>query len=139
MLADFKVKQRQGVGWNKVYIRNEHPVPIQNIRIRFNELPKFLENELAVGGGPPWGGTIDGGFALIDDSGWSIYGQRTFEGVISNLAISTRQKHASPRFIQELLNLANDKKLLLVDWQMGRLIELKSLDTLSAWFAHYQS
>lgn len=54
-LAAFKQEHRRGPGWTKIFIRGEHPWPLETIRIQWADLPKLPNAALVVGGGPPWG------------------------------------------------------------------------------------
>lgn len=132
-LAAFKQEHRRGPGWTKIFIRGEHPWPLETIRIQWADLPKLPNAALVVGGGPPWGGTIQGGFALTDESEWFIYGQRSEEDWVTALAVSPGRSGPSEQFVVAVNRLVQAGDLLLVDWYAGSLVDTGSAESFGLW------
>jgi len=105
-LVAFKKDHRKGVGWTAVYIRKEHPTPLAAGRLQFADLPKIQTAALAIGGGPPWGGVVRGGFAMSDGGDWFIYGQRTDEGQLLALAVSPGSAAPPQQFVRAVSQIA---------------------------------
>lgn len=137
-LAAFKQKHHRGEGWTQVDIRNEHPTPFATVRLQFGSLPSFPISALAIGGGPPWGGTVRGGFALTDATDWFIYGQRTDGGQVVQLAVSPGGSAPSEQFALALSQFAQTAELLLVDWYAGLVVETTSAESVLAWTRRFQ-
>lgn len=136
-LATFKAEHRRGPGWTKVFMRGEHPWPLETIRFHSSGLPKFPNAALAIGGGPPWGGAILGGFALTDASDWFLYGQGNEEGCVTALALSPGRSSPSEQFLAAVSQLAQAGDLLLVDWYTGSLVDTRSFESIGLWAQRY--
>lgn len=137
-LIAFKQEHRSGPGWTQVYLRKEHPTPFSTVGLRFSSLPTFSASALAIGSGPPWGGTVRGGFALSDGGDWFLYGQCTDEGYVIHLAVSPGRSVPSEQFARALSQIAQSGDLLLVDWYASSLVDTSSLETVLAWGRRYQ-
>jgi len=138
-LLAFKQEHQHGPGWTDIYTRAEHPAPIAASGLHFTSLPAFSTSALVVGDGPPWGGTVRGGFALADGGDWFIYGQRTDDGGVIQLAVSPGRLVPSDRFARSLSEIAQSSNLLLVDWLAGLLVDTSSSDSVLAWARRYRS
>jgi hypothetical protein len=138
-LIAFKNEHNRGQGWAQVYNRKEHPVPLATLEVPVSALPKTSMNALAIGGGPPWGGTVRGGFALDGGREWFIYGQHNDDGKIVNLAIQPGQANPGTEFVAAIINVSKNHDLLLVDWYATKIVDTSSSESVVAWAARYES
>lgn len=136
-LSAFKQEHRRGGGFTQVYVRKEHPTPFAAVRMQSKRLPSLPTSGLAIRGGPPWGGTVRGGFALSDTGDWFIYGQRT-DGHVVHLAVSPGGSVPSEQFAQELSRIAQSTGLLLVDWYGGLLVDTTASEPVLTWARRYE-
>jgi hypothetical protein len=132
-LATFKSQHKKSSGWTSVYVRKEHPHPLGTLGLRYSPLPQFSASAIALGGRP-----VRGGFALSDGGGWFIYGQRSPEGGIIQLAVSPSQEAVSDRFAAGLVEITQAAPVLLVDWYAGSIVDLTSPKSVLAWARHTQ-
>lgn len=135
-LLGFKLEHQCGRGWTDIYTRSEHPTPLAEAGLRFTSLPTLSVTPLVVGNGPPWGGTVRGGFALSDGGEWFVYGQRDDDGVIQ-LAVSSGRSVPSDQFAYALSEIAKSSRLLLVDWLAGLVVDTSSSASILAWARRY--
>lgn len=138
-LLAFKQEHQHGPGWTDIYTRAEHPTPLAAASLHFTSLPAFTTSPLVIGDGPPWGGTVQGGFALSDGGDWFIYGQRTDDGGVVQLAVSPGSSVPSDQFGCALSEIARFSNLLLVDWLAGLLVDTSSANSVLAWAKRYRS
>ena len=136
-LIAFKQEHRRGPGWTQVYMRSEHPAALSTAVLRFSSLPSLPASALTIGSGPPWGGTVVGGFALTDAGDWFIYGQRSDDGHIIQLAVSPGRSIASEKFASALSEIAKGADLLLVDWYASSLVDTSTPASVLAWARRY--
>jgi hypothetical protein len=137
-LSAFKEQNWSGAGWANVYVRREHPTALGAIGIRLPDVSSLSESPLWLGSGPPWGGLVNGGFALSDASGWSLYGQRMAAGKVLQLALSQSASEPSPALVEMVRRISIDFGLLLVDWYATSFVDTSSQQTLFAWSKRYQ-
>lgn len=137
-LLAFEQRHRRGAGWTDVYVRKEHPTPFATVGLHFASLPALPASFLAIGDGPPWGGTVVGGFALSDGGDWFIYGQRTDDGHVVHLAVSRGRSVPSEQLAHALSQIAQTAGLLLVDWCARLLIDTSSPESVLARTRRYQ-
>lgn len=136
-VAAFKEAKRQGPGWTEVYIRKEHPTPLAALRLASKDLPTLSTAGLVIGGGPPWGGTVRGGFALSDGGDWFLYGQRSNDGHVLELAVSPGHKVPSEKFAHTLSQLSQTANVLLVDWYACSFVDTSSTESVLMWAHRY--
>ena len=127
-LAIFKQEHRQGSGWDQVYLRKEHPSPFSTLSAQFVDLPTLTEYPLALSGQK-----VRGGFALADSDGWFIYGQKTPEGKILELAVQPTGSQPTQQFARALVQIAHASGTLLVDWYHTSIVDTSSPDLVLAW------
>jgi len=132
-LLAFKQEHQHGPGWTDIYTRAEHPAPIAASGLHITSLPAFSTSALVVGDGPPWGGTVRGGFALADGGDWFIDGQRTDDGGVIQLAVSPGNSVPSGQMVRALSEITRSSNLLLVDWLAGVLVNTSSFESVLTW------
>src|SRR5271166_2815826 len=137
-LNSLKQQYRSGPGWTSVYNRREHPTPLASTGVRFADMPPLSSSALWLGSGPPWGGLVRGGFALSDSSGWFLYGQRTPDGDIIQLALLYSASTMSAAMAKILSRLCSNSELILVDWFGAAVVDTSSADTVLKWAMRYQ-
>lgn len=131
-LAAFRIQYRRASGWASVYLRKEHPDPLHTLGLRFSTLPTFPSFALTLSGRP-----VRGGFALSDGSDWFIYGQRSPEGRVIQLAVSPGLSTCSEEFAQGLVQITESAGVMLVDWYAGAVVDVTSSRSVSEWALRY--
>jgi hypothetical protein len=92
-LAVFKTQHQKGIGWTSIYLRKEHPHPLSELRLPYSALPTLSTSAVTLSGR-----LVRGGFALSDGGDWFLYGQRSSDGKVIQLALSSGQSICSERF-----------------------------------------
>lgn len=133
-LEAFKKQHATNGGFTDVFVRPEHPAPLRSLNLPAAKLPRLAEVALSYAEA-----NIAGGFALGDDSDWFIYGQRSPDGKILELAVSPGYGTApSEQFVRALTEIAGSQ-LLLVDWYAGIIVDTTSPESMAAWAQRYKS
>jgi hypothetical protein len=127
-LSAFEQKHRHGIGWTQLYIRKEHPTTLAALALRFTGLPELSMSALTMSDK-----AVGGGFALSDGGPWFLYGQRTPEGHVIQLAASPDRSVPSERFAGAVSKLAQTQGLMLVDWYTNSLVDTTSPESVLAW------
>ena len=131
-LATFKAQHRKASGWTSVYLRKEHPHPFQTVKLQYSSLPSFRTSALTLSGR-----LVRGGFALSDSSDWFIYGQRSPEGGVIQLAVSPGRSICSEAFAAGLAQIAKSAEVMLVDWYASAIVDVTSSRSVSEWTGRY--
>ena len=127
-LGDFKEQHRRGPGFTDVLIRAEHPITLESVAFSSAELPRLPESALTLGGG-----IVPGGFALGEGGDWLIYGQRSPDGLVLNLAVSPGHRGPpSEAFVRALSEIAAGR-FLLVDWYAGAIVDTSAPEPILRW------
>jgi hypothetical protein len=133
-LEAFKKQHATKDGFADVLARPEHPVTVRSLNLPAAKLPRLSEIPLSFAET-----TIAAGFALGDESDWFIYGQRSADGKILELAVAPGYGTApTEQFIRALSDIAGSQ-LLLVDWYAGIIVDTTSPESVKAWAQRYQS
>jgi hypothetical protein len=133
-LEAFKKQHATKGGFSDVLARPEHPVTLRSLNLPAAKLPRLAEISLSFAEA-----NIAGGFALGDNSDWFIYGQRSPDGKILELAVSPGYGTVpTEQFIRALTEIAG-AQLLLVDWDAGIIVDTTSPDAVAAWTQRYKS
>jgi hypothetical protein len=133
-LATFKIQHQKGAGWTSIYLRKEHPHPLAGLRLQYSALPPFPEAAITLSGHP-----VRGGFALSDRGGWFIYGQRSAEDGVIQLAVFPGRSACSNRFATELVQITQAAHVMLVDWYTGSIVDVTSAESVLAWSRRFQA
>lgn len=133
-LEAFKKQHATDGGFNDILARPEHPVTLRSLTLPAAKLPRLSEIPLSFAEA-----TIAGGFALGDNSDWFIYGQRSADGKILELAVAPGYGTApTEQFVRALIEIAG-AQLLLVDWYAGIIVDTASPESVAAWAQRYKS
>ncbi len=132
-LDAFKTEHRMGMGWDSMYLRKEYPEPLAALDLKYTVLPTFPFSPLSLSGR-----SVHGGFALSDSAGWFLYGQRSSEGGIINLAVSPGRSACSAEFASGLVGITQVANVMLVDWYAGLIVDTKSPESVLMWARRYQ-
>lgn len=133
-LAAFKLEHQKASGWTSVYLRKEHPRPLQTLELQNSSLPPFRKSALTLGGR-----VVRGGFALSDGGDWFVYGQQSAEGRIIQLAVSPGRTPLPERFAEAMAKIAKTAGLLLVDWYDGAIVNTRSPKSVLTWTRRYEA
>ena len=120
---------RKRAGWSDIYLRREHPTPLVQVGLMYDDLSKPLEFGLSLGQAP-----VIGGFSLcatIDD--WFLYGVRDAEDRVVHLGLGPTEDTPSADFIHALMDIAREGNVLLVDWYNFELVNTSSVKSVIAW------
>jgi hypothetical protein len=131
-LATFKIKHQKASGWTSVYLRKEHPYPLQALELHYSSLPSLRTSAVTLSGR-----LVRGGFALSDTSDWFIYGQRSPEGRVVQLAVSPGRSTCSEGFAAGLVQITGSAGVMLVDWYAGAIVDVTSSRSVSKWTRRY--
>jgi hypothetical protein len=133
-LENFKKQHATNGGFTDVLVRPENPISLRSLNLPAAKLPRLSEIPLSFAEA-----SIAGGFALGDNSDWFIYGLRSADGKILELAISPGYGTApTEEFIRALIEIAG-AQLLLVDWYAGVIVDTTSPESVAAWAQPYKS
>ncbi len=131
-LAAFKIQHQKASGWTSVYLRKEHPHRLQALGLQYSTLPPFRTSPVTLSGRP-----VRGGFALSDTSDWFIYGQRSPEDRVIQLAVSPGRSACSEAFAAGLVQIAKSAEVMLVDWYAGAIVDVTSSRSVFEWTRRY--
>jgi hypothetical protein len=130
----FREAHRKGAGFTKTYIRKNVYPSLEKLGIKRQEVaqearPIVIYGALAVDT-----------FAIIDGSGAYLYGYALPDGTVKYMGIEPPSgKPMSESFRNHIAAIAQEHRLILIDWYKGTLVEKVTSDVLVQWAAMYET
>jgi len=112
---------RDGPGWKNVYVRKEHPTPIQSLSLTTQMVGAAFgaikPRRVALSSGGAGANQVQGGFALAVPGLGTLYGNTGEDQTVRNLAIVPAYGAIDPGSRDKLNAFCRAHALEVVDWQ----------------------